>query len=244
MTSAQDVQGSRVSRALVISAHPDDVDFGAAGTVASWTASGIEVAYCVCTSGEATGDLDTPRAEIARLRENEQRAAAKVVGVDELHFLGHPDGGLTASLELRRDITRVIRAFRPDRVLTWSPEINWDHIVTSHPDHRAAGEAAFAAVYPDARNQHAHPELLAEGLGPWTVRELWLADGPLDRRNHAVDITDTMAAKMAALRSHKSQTGDADGLEEGMRTFLEAAARRHGLAPGRLAETFQVVHTG
>ncbi|MCP3798794.1 PIG-L family deacetylase [Allokutzneria sp. A3M-2-11 16] len=244
MTSARDSQGSRVDRALVISAHPDDVDFGAAGTVAAWTSAGIEVAYCVCTSGEATGDPATPREEVARLREREQRAAAEVVGVSELHFLGYPDGRLTPSLELRRDLTRVIRAFRPDRVLTWSPEFNWDHIVTSHPDHRAAGEAAFAAVYPDARNQHAHPELLAEGLLPWTVRELWLADGPLDRRDHAVDITDTMAAKMAALRSHKSQTGDADGLEEGMRNFLAEAARRHGLAPGRLAETFQVVHTG
>ncbi|MFB9907149.1 PIG-L deacetylase family protein [Allokutzneria oryzae] len=244
MTSAQQVQGSRIDRALVISAHPDDVDFGAAGTVATWTADGIEVAYCVCTSGEATGDPGTPREQVARLRENEQRAAAEVVGVSELHFLGHPDGRLTPSMELRRDLSRVIRTFRPDRVLTWSPEFNWDHVVTSHPDHRAAGEAAFAAVYPDARNPHAHPELLAEGLEPWTVRELWLADGPLERRNHAVDITDTMAAKMAALRSHKSQTGAADGLEEGMRTFLADAAARHGLPPGRLAETFQIVHTG
>ncbi|MGW0522452.1 PIG-L deacetylase family protein [Crossiella sp. NPDC003009] len=235
---------SGISRVLVVAAHPDDVDFGAAGTVAAWTKAGIEVAYCLCTSGEATGDLDTPRAEIAELREQEQRAAAEIVGVTTLYFLRHPDGRLVPGLALRRDITRIIRTFRPDRVLTWSPEINWDHIVTSHPDHRAAGEAALAAVYPDARNPHAYPELFTqEGLAPWTVRELWLADGPRERRRQAVDITDLMPIKLAALRAHQSQTGGMAGLDEQLRGEFAAQAKHAGLPEGRLAETFQVVNT-
>jgi LmbE family N-acetylglucosaminyl deacetylase len=233
-----------VRRALVVSAHPDDVDFGAAGTVAAWTAAGIEVAYCVCTSGEATGSMQTPRGETAALRESEQRAAAAEVGVDQVFFLHYQDGALCPSLELRKDITRVIRSFRPDRVLGWSPEINWERIVTAHPDHRAAGEATLAAVYPDARNPHTHRSLLlAEGLQPWTVRELWLADAPAALRNHAVDVTETFTAKIAALRAHRSQTGQMDGLEDGIRDHLAANAARHGLGPGRLAEEFQLVNT-
>jgi LmbE family N-acetylglucosaminyl deacetylase len=226
----------------VITAHPDDVDFGAAGTVAVWTAAGIEVSYCVCTSGEASGD-GSP--DMAATREAEQRAAAAQVGVRDVTFLRYPDGAVTPSLELRRDITRVIRRVRPDRVLTWSPEINWDFVPTTHPDHRAVGEAAFAAVYPDARNPHAHRSLLAEeGLEPWTVRELWLADGPVRLRNHAVDVTDTFDRKMAALRSHASQAGATSAEIEGaLRQGLAAAASQFGLGDGRLAESFQIVDT-
>ncbi len=233
---------ANVRSALVVTAHPDDVDFGAAGTVAAWTAAGIEVSYCVCTSGEASGD-GTPA--MAERREAEQRAAAAQVGVHDLTFLRYPDGAVVPSLELRRDITRVIRQVRPDRVLTWSPEINWDFVATTHPDHRAVGEAAFAAVYPDARNPHAHRSLLTdEGLEPWTVRELWLADGPAGLRNHAVDVTDTFEAKMAAIRSHTSQPGAvSDELAAGMRTYLTDTARRFDLGEGRLAEAFQLVDT-
>lgn len=226
----------------MITAHPDDVDFGAAGTVAVWTAAGIDVSYCVCTSGEASGD-GSP--EMGAVREAEQRAAAAHVGVQDVTFLGYPDGAVTPSLELRRDITRVIRRVRPDRVLTWSPEINWDMVQTSHPDHRAVGEAAFAAVYPDARNPYAHRSLLTEeGLEPWKVDELWLSDGPMALRNHAVDITEAFDKKMAALRSHASQAGaTSDGLEEALRQGFGALALRFGLGEGRLAESFQVVDT-
>jgi LmbE family N-acetylglucosaminyl deacetylase len=226
----------------VITAHPDDVDFGAAGTVAVWTAAGINVSYCVCTSGEASGD-GSPG--MAATREAEQRAAAAQVGVQDITFLRYPDGAVTPSLELRRDITRVIRRVRPDRVLTWSPEINWDFVPTTHPDHRAVGEAAFAAVYPDSRNPHAHRSLLAEeGLEPWTVRELWLADGPPGLRNHAVDVTDTFDRKMAALRSHSSQAGATSAeIEDALRQGLAATAARFGLGEGRLAESFQTVDT-
>lgn len=217
------------------------MDFGAAGTVAAWTAAGMTVHYCVCTSGEASGD-GTP--EMAALREAEQTAAAEQVGVGHLVFLKYPDGAVVPSLELRRDISRVIRQVRPDRVLTWSPEINWEFVATTHPDHRAVGEATFAAVYPDARNPHAHRELLdREGLEPWTVPELWLADGPAALRNHAVDVTDTFDKKMAALRAHASQIGGNDQLERQLRGHLADTARRYGLGDGRLAEEFQVVNT-
>ena len=227
----------------MVTAHPDDVDFGAAGTVATWTAAGIEVAYCICTSGEASGDGTVGPAEMARTRRAEQRAAAQCVGVGDVTFLDHPDGAVVASIELRRDITRVIRRVRPDRVLTWSPEINWAHVPTTHPDHRAVGEAAFAAVYPDARNPNAHRELLDEGLRPWTVGELWLADGPPALRNHAVEVTDAFDKRLAALRSHASQVGGMPDLEGFLRRVLSDTARRFGLGEGALAEDFQVVDT-
>jgi LmbE family N-acetylglucosaminyl deacetylase len=227
-----------VGTALVVTAHPDDVDFGAAGTVASWTAAGTVVHYCVCTSGEASG------VDIAETRRAEQRAAADLLGVDSVTFLDHPDGAVTASIALRRDIARVIRQVRPDRVLTWSPEFNWDHVATTHPDHRAVGTATFAAVYPDARNPQAHPELLRdEGLEPWTVRELWLADGPSGLRNHAVDITDCFDKRMAALRAHISQIDVTAAFSDRMRLHFTAVGRKYDLPEGRLAEEFQVVDT-
>ncbi len=160
-----------IRRALVVTAHPDDVDFGAAGTVAAFTSAGVDVTYCIVTNGDAGGsDRTMSRAEMAALRQDEQRAAAAVVGVSDVRFLAHPDGMVQASVELRRDISRVIRQVRPERVITQSPERNWDAIFASHPDHLAAGEAAVCAVYPDARNPFAHPELLDdEGLEPWSV---------------------------------------------------------------------------
>lgn len=227
-----------------MAAHPDDVDFGAAATVACWTNAGVQVAYCLCTSGDAGGYDDTPRERMREVRENEQRAAASAVGVEDVTFLGYPDGRLTSSIELRRDISRQIRRFRPERVLTQSPEIFWQRIVASHPDHRAAGEATVAAVYPDARNPFAHPELLSsEGLAPWSVPELWLMASPLERINHYVDVTDTFEAKLTALRAHKSQTAHMDGLEGMLRGWMGALAEKAGLPAGRMAEAFQVVDT-
>ncbi|MFD0491312.1 PIG-L deacetylase family protein [Saccharopolyspora spinosporotrichia] len=166
MTTAPDSPtGTR--RALVVAAHPDDVDFGSAGTVASWTAAGMRVTYCICTNGDAGGFDATARADMPVIRQQEQRAAAAAVGVTDVHFLGYRDGQVSADLQLRRDITRMIRTVRPDRVLTHSPEINWARIAMSHPDHRAVGEATLAAVYPDARNEFAHPDLLLQhGLRP------------------------------------------------------------------------------
>jgi LmbE family N-acetylglucosaminyl deacetylase len=227
-----------VQRALVISTHPDDVDFGAAGTVATWTDAGVEVAYCIVTDGDAGGfDPSVPRAEIPRIRRTEQTAAAKAVGVSDLTFLGYPDGRLVASLELRRDLAREIRRVRPQRVLCPSPERNWQRIFASHPDHLAAGDASLAAVYPDARNPFAHPELLADGFEPWTVLEVWMMAAPL--RNRFVDVTDVLPRKLDALRNHLSQHTDADGnLEERMRGWGAMLAQEAGFDDGRLAEGF------
>ena len=230
-------------RVLVITAHPDDVDFGAAGSIALWTGSGVEVAYCVVTDGDAGGfDPAVPRSEIPSIRRAEQTAAAAEVGVEELIFLGHPDGRLVPNLELRRDIAAVIRRTRPDRVVAQSPERNWGRIFASHPDHLAAGEAALCAVYPDSRNPFAFPELLADGLEAHTVGEVWLMAAP--RADIYVDVTDTFDLKLAALRRHVSQHTDADGqLETRMRQWLGANASAAGLPAGRLAEAFQRVVT-
>jgi LmbE family N-acetylglucosaminyl deacetylase len=235
---------TEVSRILVVSAHPDDVDFGAAGTVALWTDAGIDVRYCIVTDGAAGGsDPSVSRADMATLRRAEQTAAAKQVGVHEIHFLGYPDGRLEATLELRKDITRVIRQVRPDRLVCPSPDRNYARIGTSHPDHRAAGSAALDAVYPDARNPFAFPELLTgEGLTEWIVREVWVSASVAP--DHYVDITDTFPRKVAALRAHASQTGQMDGLEDFLRQWLSRAAAQGGLPDGRLAETFQVLDTG
>lgn len=233
--------GSSVPRrALVVVAHPDDVDFGSAGTVARWTRAGAEVAYCICTSGQAGAPTDRLAEHVAELRRREQRAAAAAVGVSDVRFLEHVDGRVVADLHLRRDITEVIRSVRPDVVLTHSPEINWARIAISHPDHRAVGEAALAAVYPDARNRAAHPELA--GLEPWAVPELWLSESPDERINSAVDITDLFETKLAALAAHRSQIDDIDELRDMLRGHLERNARDHDV-PGRLAEVFQVVDT-
>ncbi|MSW05560.1 MAG: PIG-L family deacetylase, partial [Actinobacteria bacterium] len=141
-----------IERILVVSAHPDDVDFGAAGSIATWTDAGIEVSYCLVTDGDAGGSDNTiTRAEMGQIRRREQTDAAAKVGVTDLHFLAHSDGRVMASIELRRDLSRVIRMVKPNRVLIQSPERNWDRIYASHPDHLAAGEAAMAVVYPDAR---------------------------------------------------------------------------------------------
>lgn len=235
---------AEISRVLSITAHPDDVDFGAAGTVAKWTDAGIEVVYCVVTDGDAGGfDENFPRAEMPALRRAEQIAAAKCVGVLDVRFLGYPDGQVEASLDLRRDLTRVIRQIRPDRVVCPSPERNYARVGISHPDHRAVGSAALDAVYPDARNPFAFPELRElEGLAAWTVREVWIAGAPDPDR--FVDVTATFPRKLAALRAHESQTGHRDDLEELLRTRLAATARRAGLGHDRLAESFRVLSTG
>lgn len=231
-------------RALVVVAHPDDVDFGSAGTVAGWTDEGIEVTYCICTDGDAGGfDPAVPRDQIGGIRRDEQRAAAKEVGVEQVVFLGYPDGQLAPSFDLRRDISRVIRQVRPQRLLMQSPEINWERLGASHPDHRAAGEATLCAVYPDARNPFTHTSLLLdEGLEAWTVHDVWvMAAGTTSGANRWVDVTDTFDRKVAALRRHVSQTGHMPDLEGMLRGWLGANAITGGLADDRLAESFRVI---
>jgi LmbE family N-acetylglucosaminyl deacetylase len=235
------VDDTDIERVLAVTAHPDDVDFGAGGTIATWTAAGLEVTYCICTDGDAGGfDPVVDRREIPGIRRREQEAAAKQLGVHDVRFLGYPDGRLTATMELRRDISRVIRQVRPQRVLMQSPDRNWKRLPASHPDHLAAGAAAIAAVYPDARNPFAHPELLRdEGLEAWTVAEVWLMAHP--QYDTYVDVTDTFDAKLAALAAHESQTAHMTDLDTRLRTFLAANAAAAGLGEGRLAEGFCVV---
>ncbi|MEV0727902.1 PIG-L deacetylase family protein [Polymorphospora sp. NPDC050346] len=233
---------SDVSRALAVFAHPDDVDFGSAGTVASWIDQGIDVSYLLITRGDAGGYDDTPRQRMREIREQEQRAAAAAVGVRQVDFLdGYADGTLTPTLDLRRDITAAIRRFRPDRVLTSSPLRRWERLAgPSHPDHLAVGEATTCAIYPDARNRFAFPELLERGLEPWVVREVWYAGGPAP--DHVVDITDMYPRKLAAMRAHATQTAHMD-LETWLRDVLTTVAENAGLPAGRLAEAFTVLRT-
>lgn len=227
-----------IERVLVVTAHPDDVDFGAGGTVASWTDAGIEVTYCIVTDGDAGGfDPTVPRSEIPRIRRAEQVAAGAVLGVHDVRFLGYRDGELTVTHELRRDISRVIRQVRPQRMLIQSPERNWKRIAASHPDHMAAGEAAIFAIYPDARNPFAHPALLNdEGLDAWTVHDVWVFATPTP--NHWVDITDSLDRKLDALRAHDSQTAHMDDLAERIGMWGASFAADGGLPEGRLAEAF------
>ena len=230
-----------ITRALVVVAHPDDVDFGSAGTIATLTASGVEVSYCLVTSGDAGGDgSTTTNEERAAEREREQTLAAKEVGVTDLTFLRWPDGRVEVTLELRRAIAAVIRRVKPDLVITQSPERNYERIFASHPDHLAAGEATLRAVYPDARNPHAFPDLLHEGLEPHTVGIVWLAGAS---PTMVVDITENFDRKMAALRQHVSQVGEREGLDEMIRTWTRTTAKMAGLKKGRLAEAFRVVIT-
>ena len=235
-----------VERALVVVAHPDDCDFGCAATTALWTGMGVDVSYCIVTNGDAGGyDRSIPRARMSEIRQEEQRAAAAEVGVSDVTFLGYPDGRVAPNIDLRRDIARVIRQKRPQRVLSQSPVRNFTRIFASHPDHLATGEATLDAVYPDARNPFAHPELLEqEGLEPYTVNEVWIMGGGSMTPDEVVDVTETADRKIAALRQHRSQYQDWSQLEDRVRSWLKATAEANGLGEGHMAEAFQVVQTG
>jgi LmbE family N-acetylglucosaminyl deacetylase len=238
---ALDLDG--IERVLVVTAHPDDVDFGFAGTVATCTDAGIDVTYCIVTDGDAGGsETGIAREEMGPLRRDEQRKAAAVVGVQDVEFLGYPDGRVEATLALRRDLTRVIRRVRPQRVISQSPDRNWDRIYASHPDHLATGEATISAVYPDARNRWAHPELAEAGVEPWTVPAIWLGVGNM-APTHYIDITAAVDRKIEALLCHKSQLPDPVATETLVRGWTTAIAQMAGLAEGMYAEAVRVVQT-
>ena len=236
----------QVQRALVITAHPDDVDFGAAGTVANLTDRGVEVTYCLVTDGDAGGhDQTVPRPQMATMRREEQTRAAKEVGVEQLIFLGFGDGRVQYDLALRAALARVIRQIRPQLVITQSPHVDLTRIYGSHPDHVATGQAAIAAVYPDSRNPFAYPELLAEGLEAWTVPEMWVmtfAGGP-GAAVHVEDVTDNVERKIRALLCHETQHKDPSGIDAMVRTWMLGVGQRFDLGDGRCAEAFQVVDT-
>ena len=239
----QPLADEEISRILIVTAHPDDLDFGCSGSIALWVKKGIEVSYVICTNGDQGGeDPSVPREEMPKIRQKEQRDAGAVVGVEKITFLGYRDGWLEPTIELRKEIVRQIRIHKPDRLVIQSPERNWDRLFSSHPDHMAAGEAAIQAVYPDARNQFAFEDLLKEeGLEPHRVREVWVmsAKDP----NHFVDITETMDLKIKALHAHVSQTAHNPKMEEMIRSWGERSAEVMGLGKGRYAEIFRVINT-
>lgn len=239
-------QNERPRTALVVVAHPDDAEFGVGGTMAAWAREGWEVTLVVCTDGGSGGDDHAgdvgpaARRKISDIRKAEQDAAAKVLGLKEVVFLDYPDGRLEPNLELRREIVRQIRRTRAYRFVCQSPERVWTPqymIGRYHPDHLAAATASLAAVYPAAQNAWDFPELLAEGLEPSRVKELYVMGAPV--LNHAVDISDTFALKMDALRKHVSQLGtDLSELEQRIRGWAEERGKEFGLG---LAETFHRV---
>ncbi|MEY3149114.1 MAG: hypothetical protein RL029_388 [Actinomycetota bacterium] len=231
-----------IKRVLVVMAHPDDCDFGAGGTIAQWSAKGIQVSYCIITNGDQGGEESgIPLEEMAQVRQKEQRDAGAALGVSDITYLNYRDGWLMPSIELRKEIVKAIRIAKPDRMVVQSPERNWERIFASHPDHLAAGETAIQAVYPDARNPYAFTDLKEAGFEPWRVREVWMTGSPTP--NHFVDITDTFSKKMAALHAHVSQTAHNKELEKMVREWGERNAQAQGLAAGRVVEVFKVIST-
>ena len=230
------------ARALVVGAHPDDADFGAGGLVALWASQGCEVTVVCVTDGQSGGfDAEVPREDVPGIRQQEQRDAAKELGVSDVRFLGRPDGWVEVDRSLRLDLARIVREVRPEAVVTHSPERNYRFVYLYHPDHLATGAAVLAAVYPDARNAFAFPPEDLD-LPLWEVPEVWLFGGPTDTT--AVDVTDVFEAKVRACSAHDSQTPMLDrGVEAELREHLGRTASEHGLPEGRLAEAYQVVDT-
>lgn len=227
---------------LAIGAHPDDIDFGAGGTIAKWISEGAEVHYVLATTGQSGGyDASIPRSDIPGMRQFEQRAAGDVYGVSSIEFLDFMDGSVAVTAELRKGIARAIRRVKPDTVISQSPVRNFDRIGASHPDHLATGEAALQAVYPDARNPFAFPELLEEGYEAHSVSQVFLMASA--EVNFYVDITATIDKKVAAIREHKSQLKDPDPVEAMVRSWAANYASRFAGAEGLLVEGFRYVNT-
>ncbi len=226
---------SPLERALVVISHPDDAEFGAAPTIAMLTRAGARVDYVVTTDGsKGTDDRDVAPEQLAATRMAEQRDAADILGVNEIVHLGYPDGYLTPSLDLRRDITRQIRRFRPDLVITQNPQRRLDHNpFIGHPDHLATGEATLASVYPAARDHLNFPELYTdEGLEPWKVRQVLLTG--VEEPNLWLDVSDTFDVGIRSILAHVSQV-DPDTIEERMRERARITGEPQGIG---LAQAF------
>ena len=194
---------------MVVFAHADDAEWGCSGTVAKWCAEGWDVVYVVCTDGsKGSSDPEMTPKRLKKVRQQEQQNAGEVLGLREVVFLGYEDSMLEPTLDLRRDIAREIRRFKPDVLICENPirrlsDDNW----LGHPDHMAAGEAALSAVFPTARDRMSFPELIEEGLEPHHVREVWVMDN--QDANKYVDVTGHMDVAIQALKQHESQvTGE------------------------------------
>ena len=225
---------------MVVFAHADDAEWGCSGTVAKWCAEGWDVVYVVCTDGsKGSSDPEVTPDKLRKMRQKEQRNAGKVLGLREVVFLGYEDSMLEPSLDLRRDIAREIRRFKPDVLICESSVRRLDHDGwLGHPDHLAAGEAAMAAVFPTARDRMSFPELIDEGLEPHHVREVWVMDS-----QHAakyVDVTEHMEIAIQALKQHESQvTGEEVG--DHWKRWRSRAGEKVGL---EYAEAYRRFHLG
>jgi len=227
-------------RAMSIQAHPDDQDFTVAGTIAKWTKAGCEFVSIIITSGDS-GSNDPAKGadykpQLARLREAEQKAANKVLGIKETVFLHYPDGELVASIPLRKDLTRLIRKFKPEVVVTGDPS-GWfyGNEYINHPDHRAAAEAATYAVFPSAGTRMIFPDLLDEGLLPHNVKRLYIHGN--ENPDTWVDIGETLETKIEALKKHVSQ-GDTHDVDKWMYEWAEREGKEKGI---KYSESYRVM---
>ena len=234
----QEEQKPEIKRGMVVVAHPDDAEFGAAGTVAKWVAEGIEMTYVLTTDGsKGSSDPKMTPEELVRIRRQEQLDAAAVLGVSHVEFLGHPDGYLEHTLALRRDIARTIRKFKPDRLITMNPYRSFTiNSYINHPDHIATGDATLAAVYPTARDRMTFPELLAEGFEPHVVREVYVVG--TESPDCYIDITGTIDKKLQSLYKHASQVQGPD-VEKWVRERGTQVAEGHDM---QYAECFKVFY--
>jgi LmbE family N-acetylglucosaminyl deacetylase len=223
--------------AMAIVAHPDDVEFSCAGTLAVWARAGARISLVLCTSGDVgIARTDITRQQAAAIREVEAEAAAKIIGAAEIRFLREPDGSLQATLELRRKLVREIRRFRPEVVISGDPTVVWaGDTYINHPDHRAAALATVDAIFPAAGQPHVFEDLAAEGLEAHKVRKVFVTNW---RDGDAwVAIDDTIDVKVAALKAHHSQMGEWD-VEKNIREWAAERAKDHGM---QYAEIFRVV---
>lgn len=228
--TSQETQGPK--RVLIVMAHPDDGEFSCGGTVARWASEGRDVYYCLVTDGQVgdAGDTEITSEQLAQKRQEEAAAAARALGVrHDVIFLHYMDSRLEPTLDVRRDIARVIRQVRPDVVICQDPTTRWSgQGYINHPDHRAAGEATLAAIMPVASTRLAFPELAAEGLAPHNVKEVYITGTQTPDR--WVDIGGFLETKVEALRAHKSQLRDWDPSEPMKQWATENAntARKSG----------------
>ena len=237
-TTTDEVAAPR--KILVIGAHPDDPEFGCGGTCALWASQGHEIYYVVCTSGNmGTSESEMTGDRLSSIREDEQRAAAHVIGVKKVYFLRQPDCELTPSLEFRRSIVKAIRTVRPDVVMTHDPTTVYTDTSINHPDHQAVGHATLNAIYPTARDRLNFPEHEEAGLLAHKVHEVLLWGTP--EANYWVDISSSFATKVAALVHHKTQISDPVGLEARMRErHVATAANYKGDGPTQeMSESFR-----
>ncbi|MGD2013911.1 MAG: PIG-L deacetylase family protein [Desulfobacterales bacterium] len=222
-------------RIMVISPHPDDVDFGCSGTIAKWRRKGVDITYVICTSGDKGADLPMAPESIAAIREKEQVVAAEIVGVRKVRFLRLKDGELENNQEFRKLLVRVLRQYRPNVVFSMDPANHcFENVYVGHADHRAAALAVFDAIYPAARNRNFFPELLEAGLMPHAVNQIYFFGTA--NPNSWIDISETIETKIEALQAHKSQVGEFEDLSAWVRERFGQLGKEKGVA---YAEAFR-----